>query len=88
VKADERPSLDMKFDQEVKEFRDCLTRPAIMEKRGWFAPHNPTEIETGFLPEWFASGSGGDKQCWKMEVQDYSEALLEAGGRGVGDPCG
>ncbi|RMR07805.1 hypothetical protein ALP93_04812 [Pseudomonas syringae pv. helianthi] len=88
VKADERPSLGMQFEQDVKGFREVLTRQAIQENRGWFDPHNPTEIETGFLPEWFASATELEKQSWKMAVQDYSQALLEAQAPDLLDPSG
>ncbi|MFH7457016.1 hypothetical protein RA277_30695, partial [Pseudomonas syringae pv. tagetis] len=60
----------------------------IHENLVWFDPHNPTEIETVFLAEWFASETELEKQSWKMAVQDYSQALLEAQAPDLMDPSG
>lgn len=88
LKADERSSLGMQFEQDVQGFRDVLTQHAIEENRGWFDPGKPTEIESGFLPDWFANATAAEKQSWKMAVQDYSQALLEAQAPDLLDPSG
>ncbi|EKG30126.1 dermonecrotic toxin domain-containing protein [Pseudomonas avellanae] len=78
LKAEDRLSLGMQFEQDVAGLRKALTQHAIEENRGWFDPEKPTGIEKGFLPEWFASASDDDKYAWKIAVQDYSQAVLEA----------
>ncbi|KTB77403.1 dermonecrotic toxin domain-containing protein [Pseudomonas syringae] len=88
LKAEQRALLGMQFEQDVKSFRDLLTRLAIKENRGWFDPEKPTEIESGFLPEWFANAADVEKQRWKAAVQDYTQALLEAQAPDLLDPSG
>lgn len=88
LKAEERALLGMQFEQDVKGFRELLTRLAIKENRGWFDPGKPTEIESGFLPEWFAAAADVEKHRWKAAVQDYTQALLEAQAPDLLDPSG
>lgn len=78
----------MQFEQDVQGLRDVLTRRAIEENRGWFDPDKPTEIEIGFLPDWFANATDVEKQSWKVAVQDYSQALLEAQAPDLLNPSG
>ncbi|RMN25386.1 hypothetical protein ALQ62_00487 [Pseudomonas coronafaciens pv. zizaniae] len=78
LKDDERALLGLQFEQDIKGFRSLLTRQAINENQGWFDPEKPTEIDTGFLPDWFANATDADKRNWKTAVHDYSMALLEA----------
>ncbi|MCK9692689.1 dermonecrotic toxin domain-containing protein [Pseudomonas syringae] len=86
LKAEERFALGMQFEQDVKGIRDVLTRRAIEKNRGWFDPEQPTEIENDCLPDWFANATDVEKQSWKVAVQDYSQALLEAQAPDLADP--
>ncbi|KPC35785.1 Uncharacterized protein ABJ99_4197 [Pseudomonas syringae pv. cilantro] len=86
--SEERSSLGMQFEQDVAGFRKALTQRAIDENSGWFDPEKPTEIEREFLPEWFADASDEDKYSWKIAVQDYSQALLEAQAPDLLEPSG
>ncbi|WP_440856457.1 dermonecrotic toxin domain-containing protein [Pseudomonas syringae] len=86
LKTEERSALGMQFEQDVKGIRDVLTRRAIEKNRGWFDPEQPTEIESDCLPDWFANATDVEKQRWKVAVQDYSQALLEAQAPDLLDP--
>nr|WP_239690221.1 DUF6543 domain-containing protein [Pseudomonas syringae] len=76
--AEERLPLGMQFEQDVAGFRNVLTQLAIKDNGGWFDPEKPTGIEHEFLPEWFADAPDEDKHSWKLAVQNYTLALLEA----------
>ena len=88
LKAEERSLLGMQFEQDVAGFRKVLTQHAIKDNGGWFDPEKPTGIEREFLPEWFAEASDDDKYNWKLAVQDYSQALLEAQAPDLLEPAG
>ncbi|RMT79590.1 dermonecrotic toxin domain-containing protein [Pseudomonas viridiflava] len=82
----ERSLMGMQFEHDVEGFRHTLTLRAIEENGGWFDPQKPTEIDSGFLPEWFKDASTHDRLSWKTAVQDYSQALLEAQAPDLLDP--
>ncbi|KPB74064.1 dermonecrotic toxin domain-containing protein [Pseudomonas cannabina] len=88
LKAEDRLLLGMQFEQDVAGFRNALTQRAIDANKGWFDPEKPTAIESEFLPEWFSDASDDDKYAWKIAVQDYSQALLEAQAPDLLEPSG
>lgn len=78
--------LGMKSDHDARGLRDTLTSHAIEENNGWFDPEASTDIDSELVPEWFKHASDQDKRNWKVAVQDYSQALLEAQAPALPDP--